>query len=188
MWLAVESLCQKLELARLERVSASQNRNLTNLADEIEAMMRRQVAMCDSRLSDMKSFWKAMWTSVGRIPETTWNSGGREIQGFYDFSIAEIESTRHHVETCEKALDRPLGLERIDQVLLQARQMREDLATNWLWFTKETEEEVKASIARGDGVDVLEAFAEIMGLTVEQVQAKVEAHRRKYHSTSNGAR
>jgi hypothetical protein len=179
--LAVESLCRRLEMAPqcLER---------ENLTEGIEAMMERQVARCASRLSDMQSFWKTMWRSVGRLPGTTSNSGGREIQAYYDLSIAEIESTRHHVEKCEKMLRRPLGLKRVDEVLAQARQMREDLATNWLWFTKEIEDGVKASIARGDGVDVLEAFAEIMGLTVEEVEVKVEAHRRKYHSKSNGAR
>ncbi|HBI45187.1 MAG TPA: hypothetical protein DDY78_20375 [Planctomycetales bacterium] len=180
-WLAVESLCRRLELAPL-------NHEGENLTEGIEAMMERQVARCASRLSDMQSFWKTMWRSVGRLPGTTSNSGGREVQGYYDLSIAEIESTRNHVEKCERILGSPLGLKRVDEVLAQARQMREDLATNWLWFTKEAEDEAKASIARGEGVDVEEAFAEIMGLTVEEVRAKVEAHQRKYHPTGNGAR
>jgi len=179
--LAVESLCRRLELAPL-------NLERENLTEGIEAMMERQVARCASRLSDMQSFWKTMWRSVGRLPGTTSNSGGREVQGYYDLSIAEIESTRNHVEKCERILGRPLGLKRVDEVLARARQMREDLATNWLWFTKEAEDEAKASIARGEGVDIEEAFAEMMGLTVEQLRTKVEAHQRRYHPTGNGAR
>ena len=180
-WAAVESLCRRLEQAPL-------NGERENITEGIKAMMQRQVALCESRLSDMKSFWIMMWRSVGRLPGTTSNSGGREVQGYYDLSIAEIESTRNHVEKCEKILGSPLGLKRVDEVLAQARQMREDLATNWLWFTKEAEDEAKASIARGEGVDVEVAFAEMAGLTVEELRTKVEAHRRKYHSTSNGAR
>ena len=179
--LAVESLCRRLELAPL-------NLERENLTEGIEAMMERQVARCASRLSDMQSFWKTMWRSVGRLPGTTSNSGGREVQGYYDLSIAEIESTRNHVEKCERILGRPLGLKRVDEVLARARQMREDLATNWLWFTKEAEDEAKASIARGEGVDIEEAFAEMMGLTVEQLRTKVGAHQRRYHPTGNGAR
>jgi hypothetical protein len=184
MWFVVESLCRRLELARLERVSVSLNRERANLTEEIEAMMQRQVARCDWILSDMKGSWNIMWRSVGRVPEMTWTSGGRALQDFFDVSIRSIELMHNRVGECEKILGRPLGLKRVDEVLAQARHMRADLETNWLWITKEAEDEAKASIVRGEGVDVEEAFAEMTGLTVEELRAKAEAHRRKYHPSN----
>jgi hypothetical protein len=186
IWPAVVSLCQRLELARLESKSESQIREIASLTEEIEGMMHRQIAICDSRLSDMKWSWNITWKSVGRVPGMTWTSGGRMLQEFFDISIRSIEMMHNRIEECEKILRRPIGLDRIDQILAQARQFRADLKTNWLWITKEAEDEAKASMARGEGMDVEEAFAEMMGLPLEQLRAKVEAHRRKYHPTGNG--
>ncbi len=192
-WLSdgLERVSHALEVTRLRQEIARLRRENTLLADEAEDAARNTreaVVVCESFPSLLMRLWRTEWESAGRTHGRTWNEAGEGLRRLFDGTIRVMEAARELVENDERLPGRSSGIERLDQALAEARRMRADLETNWLWFTKEAEEEARASIARGEGVDVEEAFAQMAGLTVEELRERVEAHKQKYHPNGNGVR
>lgn len=192
-WLSdgLERVSHALEVTRLRREIARLRREEAPVADEAEDAARctqEAVAVCESFPSLLMQLWRTEWESAGRTHGRTWNEAGESLRRLFDGTIRVMEAARDCIENDERAAGRSPSMERLDQALAEARGIRADLETNWLWFTKEAEEEAKASIARGEGVDVEEAFAQMAGLTVEELRERVKAHQQKYHPNGNGAR
>jgi hypothetical protein len=192
-WLSdgLERVSNALEVMRLRQEIARLRRENAMLAAEADKAVRgaqETVAVCESFPSLMMRLWKTEWDSAGRAPGRTWNSSGESLRRLFDGAIRVLEAARDCVEAEERLASRSLGLERLDQALAEARRIRGDLETNWLWFSKGAEDEAKASIARGEGMDVDEAFAQMAGISVDELRARVEAHQKRYHPNGDAAR
>lgn len=157
-------------------------------ADEAALETQGIVDACDLFPNVMMRLWRAKWEVAAKRSGSTSNADGETLRRVFDQTVRVLEAARGYIAHVEQWAGRPVGRERLDDALAEARRIRVDLETNWLWFTKEAEEEAKASIARGEGLDVEEAFAQMAGLSVEELRAKVEAHKRKYHPNGGGAR
>ena len=131
---------------------------------------------------------RTCWESAGEQSGENSNSTGRLIYRLFDEVVQAMEAVRASITGREELADQSQYLERLDAAMAEVRRVRADLEPGWLWFTKEDEEEAKASIAKGEGVDVEEAFAQMAGLTLDELRAKVEAHKRKYHTNGDAAR
>jgi hypothetical protein len=146
------------------------------------------IAACEAFPGHMQWLWRNVWESASRVPGTSSNSLGAALRDIFDQTIRLMESVRAGLRTVQGQAACPSGQDRLDRALGEARQFRADLETNWLWFTREADEEAKASIARGEGVDVEEAFAQMAGISMDELRARVEAHKKQYHSNGDGAR
>lgn len=157
-------------------------------ADEATLVTQGIVDACELFPKVMTLLWRAKWEAAAKRSGNASNADGEALRRVFYQTVRVLEAARGYVAHVEQWAGRFVGRERLDHALAEARRIRADLETNWLWFIKEAEEEAKASIARGEGLDVEEAFAQMAGLSVEELRAKVEAHKRKYRPNGSGAR
>lgn len=180
-----------LRKLRLQRDTVRMERELERMAEAGEHGVDKApelIAACEAFPGHMQWLWRNAWESAGRAPGTSSNFLGAALRDVFDQTIRLMESVRAWMETVQGQAPCPAGQERLDRALGEARQFRADLETNWLWFTREADEEAKASIARGEGVDVEEAFAQMAGISVDALRARMEAHKKQYHPNGEGAR
>ncbi len=187
-WLqdGLQRVNEAVEVSRPQRPDTQNGNVATAPAGAARAPGRRSFVRVIAAFAS--ATWRACWESAGEQSGETSNSTGRLIYRLFDEAVQAMEAVRASITGREELADQSQYLERLDAAMAEVRRVRADLEPGWLWFTKEDEEEAKASIAKGEGVDVEEAFAQMAGLTLDELRAKVEAHKRKYHTNGDAAR
>jgi hypothetical protein len=66
----------------------------------------------------------------------------------------------------------------LDEAIAAVTRAKQDLLANWLVGSDEEMAAARASAARGEGLELDEAFAQIAGVSVAEWHRRVEEHKR----------
>lgn len=114
--------------------------------------------------------------SQNRIDDYT--AEGRQLTALFDTTQSLLENIRAEERRSRGEGQAVGGLEQIDSVLADVRRWRADLLDHWPWFSEEDMVEARAAEARGELLDLDEAFAGIAGVEKQVWLERIAAHRR----------
>ncbi len=102
------------------------------LADEAALETQGIVDACDLFPNIMMRLWQAKWEAAAKRPGNTSNADGETLRRVFDQTVRVLEAAHGYIAHVEHWACRPVGRERLDHALAEARRIRADLETNWL--------------------------------------------------------
>ena len=168
-----ESVTRYLDARRPEQV-----------ADSLEAVIAAGVETGEA----LPDAWRQAFHNLLGMGEESWTTVA-EFEAVRDavrrlFSTAReaMEKARRTAEALQNGNGgRAEGMDRLLEVMEEARRLEEEVFRDWPSFA-----EPLPPVNLAECQPVEDAFAEMMGVTVEQLREKVAEHKRKYYPNDAG--
>jgi hypothetical protein len=141
------------------------------------------VRACAWSLASMRQLWEIAYRSLFTSPPPTF-AEARETREVLDRVFADrIDAAEKILALAADAAARtgqPIPeTEGLASAAEDVRRLRRELAERWPVCTDDEMEEVRRQIARGEGMELDDAFAAIAGVGVEEWRRRVEARRKE---------
>ncbi len=160
-------------------------------AEHREAVLARDVEDIVLACLDYPGLMARLWNSaLPRIRDhqiTDLQQAGEALGGLFDGTLDFLGSLRQWTREFEAAGHNVQGARELDRVIEQLQEMKKDVLAHWPWFSEKDVEEARAAHARGECLELDEAFATIADVDKETWRERVEEYKRAKRSDGQGS-
>ncbi len=155
----------RMESKLLDQFAAGWN----NGAEAIPALELKQVVrLCKDLPAHFRQAQDALWDRIMAGLVDDFQKTGEEFLAALDEALGLLR------KVAGQAQNGTLGA-----VLAELEQMRQEHQERWPWFTQKDLDEARAEAARGETLELTDAFAEIAGVSRERFLEMVKAHEQR---------
>lgn len=173
------SRAEAVERSARSRFGPGNGTDLATLARELEDHIQEVLTFPAMLRRD----WESVYFHASRGPVQHLEFLGEYVRDIWTLCAGTIRGVLNLCDALRnQATLAVAGRDALEAAAAEVERMRDDLLRDWPWPpTAEEAAEARAAIGRSEYVDAEAAFAEMEGVSVEELQRRIEEHRRKHY-------
>lgn len=159
-------------------------------AEHHHAMMARGiediVRVCLDAPAIVKRVWNETFAKIRDGEVEDHNETRRELWTLIDNILGILDTVRGLALSWEQKGNVIAGTADLERVIAEVQKQQHFIFEHWSEFSQETVDRAQAEYARGEFLELFDAFASIAGVDRATWLKRVEEHKRKYHGGEQG--
>jgi hypothetical protein len=162
----------------IERSRAAER--MTASADPLRGReLNRVVLLCLGIPTESQQLYESLWdrAMAGQIDNFT--GAGNEVLGVIDTYARVLDTVKGWVQAAEQEGQRVPRAAELARAADELAALRKEVVERWPWISERSIAEARAEIARGEFLELDDAFEQIAGVDKETWLKRVEEHKRR---------